>query len=312
MSAANATTFMRLPVQLSAYFSDVWAGMDRQSRLLATCVGVSLLLHALLLTVHFKFPDALKFIAAQPLEVILVNAKTREKPAKAQALAQANLDGGGNTDQQRRAKTPLPVTKPREQGKDLAEAQRKLKELEAQQHRLLAAAKASESNPAAQAPRPAPIEEAPPQPTGRDLRELSLAAMKLQAQIDRRHEEYQKRPRRQFIGANASEYRFALYEEEWRNKIERVGTLNYPAEARGRLYGNLRLEVTLRPDGSVESVKLDRSSGLKALDEAAFRIVRMAAPYGAFPPDIRKDTDLLVITRTWFFGQGDAVWTKPD
>ena len=312
MSAASATTFIRLPAQLSEYLWDVWAGMDRQSRRLAACVAVSLLFHALLLSIHFRFPDALKLAAAQPLEVILVNARTKEKPVKAQALAQANLDGGGNTDQDRRAKTPLPVTKPRELGKDLAEAQRKMKDLEAQQQRLLALAKASESSAPAEAPRQSPVEDAPAQPSGRDLREISLAAMRLQAQIDKRHEEYQKRPRRQFIGANASEYRFAQYEEDWRNKVERVGTLNYPAEARGRLYGNLRLEVTLRPDGSVESVRLERSSGLKALDEAAFRIVRMAAPYGAFPPDIRKDTDLLVITRTWFFGQGDAVWTRSD
>ena len=134
--------------------------------------------------------------------------------------------------------------------------------------------------------------------------------MRLQAQIDKRVEEYQKRPRKQFIGARASEYRFAQYEEDWRMKVERFGTLNYPSEARGRYYGTLRLTVTLRADGSVESVELDKSSGLKVLDQAAFRIVRMAAPYAAFPPDIRKDTDQLVITRTWFFGQGDKVWTE--
>lgn len=285
--------------------------MDRQSRLLTWCVGVSLVLHALLLSFHFRFPDALKFSSTQPLEVILVNAKTKEKPSKAQALAQANLDGGGNTDQNRRAKTPLPVTKASE-GRDLAEAKRRVTELEAQQQRLLALAKATPPVAASEAPRQAPAEVPAPQPSGRDLRDLALAAMKLQAQIDKRHEEYQKRPRKQFIGANASEYRFAQYEEDWRNKVERVGTLNYPAEARGKIYGNLRLEVTIRPDGSVESVRLERSSGLKVLDDAAFRIVRMAAPYGEFPPDIRKDTDLLIITRTWFFGQGDAVWTKRD
>jgi protein TonB len=134
--------------------------------------------------------------------------------------------------------------------------------------------------------------------------------MQLQAQIDRRIEEYQKRPRKKFIGARATEYRFAQYEEDWRQKIERIGTLNYPSAARGKLYGNLRLTVTIRPDGSVQSVDLDRSSGLKVLDAAAFKIVRMASPFAPFPPDIRKDTDLLVITRTWFFGPGDTIWTK--
>ena len=294
---------------MTAYLSDTWEGMDRQARLLTWCLGTSLLLHAILLSIHFRFPDALKFASTQPLEVILVNAKTKARPSKAQALAQSNLDGGGNTDQNRRAKTPLPVTRS-EQGKDLAEAQRRVRELEAQQQRLLAAAKSTPPVSTSDAPRQVPVDESSAQPIGRDLRELALAAMKLQAQIDKRHEDYQKRPRKQFIGANASEYRFAQYEEDWRNKVERVGTLNYPAEARGKLYGNLRLEVTIRPDGSIESVRLERSSGLKVLDDAAFRIVRMAAPYGEFPPDIRKDTDLLIITRTWFFGQGDAVWTK--
>jgi periplasmic protein TonB len=134
--------------------------------------------------------------------------------------------------------------------------------------------------------------------------------MRLQAQIDRQIQEYQKRPRKKFIGANAAEYRFAQYEEDWRVKVERVGTLNYPPEARGRLYGNLRLTVTIRPDGNVESIELDRSSGLKVLDAAAFKIVRMASPFAVFPPNIRRDTDLLVITRTWFFGQGDKIWTE--
>ena len=286
--------------------------MDRQSRLLAGCMGASIVLHAAVLAMQFRFPDSLKFKAPQPLEVVLVNAKTREKPVKAEALAQANLDGGGNTDQDRRAKTPLPVTKPAQPGKDLAEAQMRVKELEAQQQRLLAQARTSANPVPVEAPRQAPAEEPQTQPQGRDLREMALAAMRLQAQIDKRTEEYQKRPRKQFIGARATEYRFAQYEEDWRAKVERVGTLNYPAEARGKVYGNLRLEVVIRPDGSVESIRLERSSGLKVLDDAAFRIVQMGAPYGAFPPEIRKDTDLLVITRTWFFGQGDAVWTKRD
>lgn len=301
MTAANASKLMRP--------SEVWADMDRQSRLLAVSVAASLCLHAVLLSLHFKLPDALRFRASQPLEIILVNAKTQSKPGKVQALAQANLDGGGNTEQDRRAKTPLPVTKPREAGSDFAETHRRARELEAQQQRLLAQAR-SASSAAPEAPRQTPAEEQATQPGGQDLRELALAAMRLQAQIDRRIEAYQKRPRKQFLGASASEYRFSQYEEEWRTKVERIGTLNYPAEARGKLYGNLRLSVTIRPDGTVESIELDRTSGLKVLDEAAFRIVRMATPYAAFPPDIRKDTDLLVITRTWFFGQGDALWTK--
>jgi protein TonB len=154
------------------------------------------------------------------------------------------------------------------------------------------------------------VEQSGAQPSGRDLADLSLAAMRLQAQIDKQIREYQQRPRKKFMGANATEYRFAQYEEDWRAKVERIGTLNYPAEARGRLYGSLQLTVTLRPDGHVDSIELDRSSGLKVLDAAAFKIVRMATPFAAFPADIRRDTDLLVITRTWFFGQGDKIWTE--
>ena len=280
-------------------------------RVLGTALGVSLALHALALAVHFKFPEAIRMKAQnQPLEVVLVNAKTKERPAKAEVLAQANLDRGGNVDENRRAKTPLPATQPRKPEKDLADAQRRVQQLEAQQQRLLAQARQAERPIPEEPPRTAPAPEAPLAPSGRDLADLALAAMSLQAQIDRQIDDYQKRPRKKFIGANAQEYRFAQYEEDWRVKVERVGTLNYPAEARGKYYGHLRLTVTIRPDGSVESVELDRSSGLKVLDAAAFKIVQMASPFAAFPADIRRDTDLLVITRTWFFGQGDKIWTQ--
>jgi len=284
------------------------AGHDR---MLAIALGASVVLHAVLLSVHFKFPDALRSSPADTrLEVVLVNAKTHERPSKAELLAQANLDRGGSVDERRRARSPLPVTHPKSPGRDLALAERRVRELEAKQQELLAMAHAAQVAVPAQADKATPAEETAPKPSGRDLADLSLAAMRLQAQIDRQLEEYQKRPRKKFLGANAAEYRFAQYEEDWRAKVERVGTVNYPAEARGKLYGNLRLTVTIRADGSVESVELDRSSGLKVLDAAAFKIVRMAGPYAAFPASIRRDTDLVIITRTWFFGQGDQLWTE--
>ena len=290
---------------------EYWSGLDRQSRLLAVSVGVSILLHAILLTVHFRFPEALRWKSAnQPLEVILVNSKTRDKPSRAKALAQANLDGGGNTDARQRATSPLPVTNPRDPGRDLAETQRRQRELEAQQQRLLALNRELGAKVPVEARRQTPSEDASPQVSGRDMAERSLAMLNLQAQIARQTQAYQERPRKRFLGANAREYRFAQYEEDWRAKIERVGTLNYPAEARGKLYGTLQLTVTIRPDGSVESIELNRSSGLKVLDAAAHRIAQLAAPFAVFPAEIRKDTDLLVITRTWFFAQGDKVWTE--
>lgn len=285
--------------------------ISRDERVLGAAVGISILLHGALLSMHFKFPDSQLWKSAnQPLEVVLVNARTRERPSRPEVLAQSNLDRGGNVDQNRRAKTPLPVTAPPKPGKDLAEAKRRVRELEVQQQRLLAQARESAARVPAERPRAAPSEQPATQPSGRDMADLALAAMRLQAQIDRQIQEYQKRPRKKFIGANAAEYRFAQYEEDWRVKVERVGTLNYPPEARGKLYGNLRLTVTIRPDGNVESIELDRSSGLKVLDAAAFKIVRMASPFAVFPPNIRRDTDLLVITRTWFFGQGDKIWTE--
>ncbi|MEA3191821.1 MAG: periplasmic protein TonB [Betaproteobacteria bacterium] len=281
-----------------------------QDRVLGAALGISLAFHALLLAVHFQLPDTLRWKpTAQPLEVVLVNTKTRERPSRAELLAQANLDRGGNVDERRRARTPLPVTEPKNPGKDLAAAQRRARELEVRQQQVLTQPHPSQAR-VPNAERQAPSDEPGGQTSGRDLADLALAAMRLQAQIDKRIDEYQKRPRKQFIGANAAEYRFAQYEEDWRVKVERVGTLNYPAEARGKLYGNLRMTVTIRPDGTVESIELDRSSGLKVLDAAAFKIVRMATPFASFPPNIRRDTDLLVITRTWFFGQGDKIWTE--
>jgi protein TonB len=242
--------------------------------------------------------------------VVLVNASSKERPAKADVLAQKNLNRGGTVDENRRAKTPLPVIEPRNPGKDLSAAQRRVQQLEARQQELLAQAREQANRVPAEVRRPEKAQEPATQPSGRDLADLSLAAMRLQAQIDRQIDEYQKRPRKKFIGARAAEYRFAQYEEEWRTKIERFGSVNYPAEARGKHYGNLRLTVTVRADGSVESIELDRSSGLKVLDAAAFKIVRTVAPFAPFPADIRRDTDLLVITRTWFFGQGDKIWTE--
>ena len=287
------------------------SGFDVRDRVLGSALVLSILLHAVLLSIHFKFPDALRWKSAStPLEVVLVNAKTRDKPTKADVLAQANLDRGGNVDEDRRAKTSLPVVEPRRAGKDLADAQRRMQQLEAQQQQLLTQAREALLRAPAEPPRQAPAEEPASRPNGRDLADLSLAALRLQAQIDKQIEEYQKRPRKKFIGARAAEDRFAFYEDAWRVKVERLGTLNFPAEARGKIYGNLRLTVTIRADGTVDSIELDRSSGLKVLDAAAFKIVRMATPFAVFPPDIRREYDQIVITRTWFFGQGDKIWTE--
>ena len=123
---------------------------------------------------------------------------------------------------------------------------------------------------------------------------------------------FASRPRRKAISASTQEYRYASYLEAWRRKVEAIGNLNYPEEARQRkLYGNLILQVGVRADGSLEEVRVLRSSGSTLLDEAAVRIVHLAAPFAPFPPDIRQETDFLDITRTWQFLSNNRFGGKP-
>ncbi len=133
---------------------------------------------------------------------------------------------------------------------------------------------------------------------------------RFEGEIARDLDEYNKRPRKKNIGTRVEEYRFAQYVEDWRNKVERVGTLNYPEAAKGKLFGSLILSVTIRSDGSVDKIIIDRPSGHRILDEAARRIVQMAAPYAVFPPDIRRDYEILEITRTLTFTNSNLLDAK--
>ena len=239
------------------------------------------------------------------LDVVLVNAKTRAKPDKADALAQANLDGGGNTDEKLRASTPFPNIDPRAQTRDLKLAQSRVHQLEVEAKELMvqmkARARVVQADIVAKS-------EAKPDTAAQDLMEKSLEIERLEAQIRRNMQTYQERPKRTFIGARAREYRFAQYVDNWRLKIERIGNLNYPEEAKTRrIYGSLQLTVAIKADGDVESVEVNRSSGFRILDQAAIRIVRLAAPFERFPDNVRVDTDILHITRTWSFTRGDQL-----
>jgi periplasmic protein TonB len=286
------------------------AGMDPSSRSFTLALGLSILLHAVALSIQFKLPEIFrdKFISP-PLDVVLINSKTRAKPVKAEVLAQANLDGGGNTDENRRAKSPLPVLKEAQPGGDAKRAARRVQELEAQQLKMMTQAQAAKSVTIAEQPVSASAPEAPqPQVSGQDLAAGALAIARMEAQISRQLEEYNKRPRRAFVGSRAEEYRFAQYVEDWRAKVERIGNLNYPDSARGRVYGSLVLTVSIKADGSLETVEVRRSSGQPILDRAAERIVKMASPYASFPTNIKRDTDILVITRTWTFAPGDKLF----
>ena len=247
------------------------ADMEPSSRSLTLALSLSIVLHAVVLSIHFKLPDIiLDKGASLALEVVLVNSKTRAKPAKADVLAQANLDGGGNTDENRRAKTPLPVLKETESGADAKRAMRRVQELEAQQLKMMNQLQAANSVTPAEQPKPAFVAEVPPpQLSGQDLATSALAIARMEAQISRQTEEYNKRPRKAFIGSRAQEYRFAQYVEDWRLKVERIGNLNYPDGARGRVYGSLVLSVSIKSDGVLEAVEVQRSSGHQILDRAA-------------------------------------------
>lgn len=271
---------------------------------------VSVLLHALILTVHFAAP-ALKSLPnpATYLEVVLVNSKSASKPVKADALAQANLDGGGNTEADRRAKSPLPNLDKPHPDPALQQREQRVVELEQQARRLMTQVQSThtvvQSPNTTQSPQQS---ETAVSPNATELVQRSLEAARLEAQISRNWDNYQKLPRRKFIGARTQEYRFARYVEDWRMKVEKVGNLNYPEAAKQhKLYGQLQLTVSIRADGSVESVEINRSSGQKVLDAAAKRIVELAGPFSPLPENIRKDTDILSITRTWIFTSADQL-----
>lgn len=145
-------------------------------------------------------------------------------------------------------------------------------------------------------------EQSPASPSAAILVARSFAIASLNAEIQNQLENKSKRPRRKFISANTREYKYAAYMEAWRAKVERVGNLNYPDEARReKLSGSLILDVALNADGSINELTVRRPSGHQVLDDAAVRIVRLAAPYAPFPEEFNKDVDILHITRTWQF-----------
>ncbi len=298
---------------------------------------ISLLIHAVILTIHFE-PELKKLADRLPsLEVVLVNAKTKSAPNKAELLAQANLDRGGNTDENRKMKTALPAPKekttevklkPNSEAHSAAKSakvkaeeareQKRVDVLEKQAQELMTQINGKrqiESNPTQNAAAADPEQgEQEVKAKTLDRAALSAAALemdRLQAQIDKRQDEYQKRPKRKFIGALTKEYRFAMYVESWRQKVERIGNVNYPEAAKSqKLYGKLQMTVSIKADGSIENIVIDKPSNHKVLDDAAKRIVELAAPYAVFPADIKKDTDILSITRTWTFTQEDLLSTE--
>ena len=274
----------------------------------AVCASVSFHLF-LILAIGAKVFDPRNFTPPHnAMDVVLVNAKSATKPVKADALAQANLDGGGNTDEQRRAKTPLPAVD-QSAAKNEKMAQKRVTQLEQEVKTLMTQAKSSarvlqgELN---QQPSGTPQ---PSNPT--ELLAQSMEIKRLEAELSKAHDAYQQRPKRAFVGGRTTEYRFANFVENWRLKIERVGNLNYPEEAkRTGLRGQLQLTVAIKSNGEVEDIKVNLSSGSKILDQSAKRIVMLSAPFDRFPDSFKNDTDVLHITRTWIFGRDDTLTSK--
>jgi len=272
---------------------------------LAMSMAFSVALHAFaLFGIAFVLPGLNKATdMMQPLQVVLVNARSQSMPLKADALAQANLDGGGNTADDRRAKSPLPAIRDDKRFTP-EQSTKRVAKLEEETKRILSRLKSDYKLTQ-------PEQKSEPSSdtsNGEDLVKKSLEIARLESQISKNWDEYQKMPRRKFIGARTQEYRYAQYIEDWRIKVERIGNLNYPEQARRQqVYGSLKVSVSIHADGSLEGVEINRSSGHRILDAAAVHIVKLAAPYAPLPPDIAKDVDILTIVRTWTFTSSDKL-----
>ncbi len=266
-------------------------------------LGVSVLAHAGLLALRFAAPDAFRQQPADPgLEVILVNAKHAKAPVKADALAQANLEGGGNADAGR-ARSPLPDLRKVENGESIKALQRRIAELEQQQQNVLTRVRSSSFHA------PPKTEQDKPDPTrlGADALDTSRAISRAAAEVIERIEDQNKRPKRTQITPSTRQVGYALYYKEMQKRIEEVGTLNVPQQNGKKLYGELVVYIPVFQDGTLYTKdggpRVERSSGNPALDAAALRIVRQAAPFGNFPANMRtqgKDDLWEVITRFRF------------
>jgi len=273
-----------------------------QNRILALAIAISLIAHGALLAVRFAAPAAARKPFDPGLEVILVNAKHDKKPLKAEALAQANLDGGGNAERGR-AKSPLPDARKTADGDGAKIARRRVAELEQQQKKLMQslAAKSAVTTPAAAHDKP---QDTPLQPNGADAIDSAQQIARMEAELAKNIEDYNKRPKKTQITTSTREVGYAMYYKALQDRIEKIGTLNFPQHNGRKLYGELVLYIPIYHDGSIYhkegGPRVERSSGNPALDQAALRIVARAAPFGRFPPNMRsagKDDVWEVITR---------------
>ena len=281
-------------------------------------IGIALFVAAalhllLLLGLKFDFWDPdIQEPPPRSMEVVLVHAKSEKPPAKADYLAQTSQQGGGNTSEKVRPAAPLP--NPRPQPVATGEAPRP----ETRQQQPSTPQPTPQQPLAVETPVPQQLTVIPrpaePQqrqlPTATQLLNRSREIARLSAEIQERSQLYAQRPRQKYITANTQEYIYASYEDSWRIKIERIGNLNYPDQAKqSSASGTLLLDVVINPDGSLNAINILRSSGNHILDEGAIHIVNLAAPFAPFSPEMRAQTDLLHITRAWQFKHGNRLET---
>lgn len=264
----------------------------------------SLIAHGVLaLGLTFDYEKAAPSLPS--LDVILVQSASGQKPEKAEFLAQANNSGGGDSDRPLRPSEMLssPVSK-----KDPGIAPQPIqvgapKPQPPSERELLTQRKAPL---AVRTQTEIPEQPALPQPTARELMEKRLEMARLAEEVQRESQAYAKRPKKKYISANTKEYAYAGYMAAWVARVERIGNLNYPDEARRQqLHGQLVLTVALNRDGTVKSLDLIQPSGHKLLDDSAIRIVRLAAPFPPIP--LEDGVDELYVTRTWQFLPGDIL-----
>ncbi len=279
----------------------------RKLRTLSTlqwALGASVAAHAVLLTVRFVDPESFNRVFEDtPLEVILVNAKGNERPEKAQAIAQANLAGGGELDMGR-ATSPLPPSALIAEGDSAEDTQRQVEALQEQQTLLLAKIR----NQLAALP---PKETKPAQTAqqiARDERRRQLT--KLLAEIERRINEENARPKKRYISPATQEKAYAVYYDNMRRKIEDRGTENFPQIAGNKLYGNLTMTLTVNHDGRVLDAQIVQSSGNTALDRRAQAIAKGAGPFSAFNTEMRQQADQLVLVAQFRFTRDETLETK--
>lgn len=271
-----------------------------QVNTLQAALAVSVVLHAGLLTIRFVDPQSLERVLADtPLEVILVNARSNEAPVKAQAIAQANLAGGGEAEQGR-ATSPLAASAEVRLGDAAEDTRQRLDQMMQEQMQLLAQLRRA----AALLPPEGAADQGTPEQ--RAERERRRQMIKHLAEIEKRINDENARPRKRYVSPATNEAVFAVYYDAMRRRIEDRGTRDFP-EAQGRkLYGELTMNVTVDAAGTVVETEVVRPSQSRLLDQRAMAIVRSAAPFGAFTSAMRREADQIVVTSRFRFTREDG------